>query len=994
MELLKFRFWIKLGLMMATTYIMTFYIVMPSRNQCQMTFMMEPPRFIPIPIDEDSIPGQKSSNQQNVGYKLYMYSELGFPLEADLRRDLKDSMPVLFIPGNAGSYQQVRSLASTCIRHQLQSLDAYKFIFYTIDFQAQLSGISGELIEKQIDFVQAALNQISLLHPTDTNGIIVIGHSVGGFLSKALFARSSFDQNLVPMLINLASPLTQPYLNFDDKMRDIYVKANAFWSQNSSAFNTVSISISGGRSDRLVPLHSSLDSGYDLSLSTSSMDDVWLTADHVCITWCRELMHKLASLLSQVMDKKDTKLISNKNVIVDRIIENLLTPVIEHNMTTYKLPQRAQKIIKPHNFKLFKTSYSLNRHELIQESIALNLTNSDSSDFLVWLEHIDKLKESGLAGCSNLEFDGNSSHATCIGKINLLDFATKIPSKKYEPKKKLIYLANKNFAQLNYLLIDFVSNSRVDYSKRNRVPEILHMHARNATKSNSIYFPSMLEFYYGKIYGYDNGYIRLNTDKMLSSVMYLNYRLDNLKHESQFYKLKLESRNCASDDGSPRESIVLSMLGHFIVESSQPDEGKSTVIINLSSQEFMKMRNGPKMNLDPSLKIFIDGTCENAITLDFDWFSLIDVLIQKHLSKILTYCCYFSYTSIVWHSIRLLLPGLRTLSYLKSSLIWLLWFFSNVVVHVCMSQGWRQQVSNTHLSMSTDHVIQFLLIILISSGISSSIEYFISRIVDIAIILNNVQSIIGDKINMNSAKTGTNSSSINDAGNLYENGRLINHTRKQPHASLDFDWIVLGLAFCGSLIFSEALLSVCMLFIFIKSGLNLTTVLNSSAKSKTNRHTIDERQHDFRSKRLYELAVLQDITLSAASLCALGLLANIPAALLVLNNAHIFDDLLMILTKKQSDYYFFVTLISTFMVMQCSETIESMVSDNNNTMNKAQRHAFIRKFSIKALHLFAVLPIIGIDGNIRHINMVQLIMMTWLKCMLTGSRNKLQLKLE
>lgn len=142
-------FYIYLLAVIATTYILTWYILTPSPNRCQMTFMMEPPKFIPIEIDRDTnhdghltYPdvarnGDAQQHTAELKYKLYMYSEFGFPMAGDIRRDLRDSMPVLFVPGNAGSYQQVRSLASTCIRRQLQSLDAFKFIFYTIDFGGQ-----------------------------------------------------------------------------------------------------------------------------------------------------------------------------------------------------------------------------------------------------------------------------------------------------------------------------------------------------------------------------------------------------------------------------------------------------------------------------------------------------------------------------------------------------------------------------------------------------------------------------------------------------------------------------------------------------------------------------------------------------------------------------------------------------------------------------------------------------------------------------------------
>ena len=60
-------------------------------NYCEMTYMN--PSYSRIPMDS--------------GYGLYLYRE------AWVQPAQPAGYPVLFIPGNAGSYQQVRSLATT-----------------------------------------------------------------------------------------------------------------------------------------------------------------------------------------------------------------------------------------------------------------------------------------------------------------------------------------------------------------------------------------------------------------------------------------------------------------------------------------------------------------------------------------------------------------------------------------------------------------------------------------------------------------------------------------------------------------------------------------------------------------------------------------------------------------------------------------------------------------------------------------------------------------
>ena len=66
----------------AALYVIIWYIFEPNQNHCQMTFMMEPPKFIPIANDKS---GQLIINQSNKpgvnkrGYNLFIYNEFGFP---------------------------------------------------------------------------------------------------------------------------------------------------------------------------------------------------------------------------------------------------------------------------------------------------------------------------------------------------------------------------------------------------------------------------------------------------------------------------------------------------------------------------------------------------------------------------------------------------------------------------------------------------------------------------------------------------------------------------------------------------------------------------------------------------------------------------------------------------------------------------------------------------------------------------------------------------
>jgi hypothetical protein len=76
-------------------------LLRPAPNGCQMTYMY--PTYIPI-----STPKNVSSDR----YGLFLYHEGWKKIDFDDHVRKLDGVPVLFIPGNGGSYKQVKGLLS------------------------------------------------------------------------------------------------------------------------------------------------------------------------------------------------------------------------------------------------------------------------------------------------------------------------------------------------------------------------------------------------------------------------------------------------------------------------------------------------------------------------------------------------------------------------------------------------------------------------------------------------------------------------------------------------------------------------------------------------------------------------------------------------------------------------------------------------------------------------------------------------------------------
>lgn len=958
------KFLARLALASATLFIVISYIAKPTNNQCQMTFMMEPPKFIPIPIEESKPPAEhghqrSSASDKRKQYALFMYSEYGFPMESDIRRDLKDSMPVLFVPGNAGSYQQVRSLASTCIRRQLQSLDAFKFIFYTIDFKAQLSGISGRLIHQQIPFVNSALRQISKMHSIDTNGVIVIGHSVGGFIAKALFARDYFDHNLVPLLINLASPLTKPFINFDDEMRELFVATHHHWSRRSN--ETLSISISGGKSDRLVPMHLSLDSQYDLALTTNSIKDVWLTADHVSITWCRELMNKLAQLLSALMDRKHTRLILDKNQALGVLKDQLQTNGVSlsNSVDTQRIPTR--RIISSaveHEFAHYR---SIKRNELLESNIMLKLNASKSGTLFIWLEHIGALRENALHACEELLL--NNEHSSCEGKLDLLGIAQTVPSRRFEPRRNVIVLKNAS-SRFKYISIEFATRSKND-AQRSQVPESMSLQVISKLDVQDLSIPTLPEYLFRKVlYPGSLKHGIAVSDKL--PIIYSKLRLENLHQLHQFYSLIIEAESCKSGD-RPSETIASLLQGEKLSESFHPDKVTSTVIVKLNSQKTVLTGKTDKSEVEEMyLDLFLDGTCENFIRIQFDWWSFIETMIQQRSSEILACSIYCAYASIVVQLLRYSDQNLQVEESKHPRWSCLYW-----TAGVILAYG-ASAADLGSIMYATDHVVIFTSILTLAVGFTQMIEFFIiRRMIDLGIIAYKSITLIRNFVSPHGRPSRQ--GMTNGASNRTKNGRQTYNRKVRKIFGVDIEWLIINLAVIGSTVLSAALMRICMLFIVMILQLRLATVAADDDRDgndrnehlRKTREDLDVRSEQERNKILHCLFV------SIAVLCTISLIGDIPALLLRINPLDLNVD------GNIFDLNFISATTSLALIKIICDHIESLRLEND--LAKTSSYPLLRPLTYvpKHSHILALIPMSAIALNIRNIDFVESTIIIW-----------------
>ena len=246
-------------------------------------------------------------------------------------------VPVLFIPGNAGSYKQVRSLAKEAARQWADISRANEAIgdtgmrkldFFTVDFNEDITAFHGQTLLDQAEYLNDAVAYImSLYHDArkstldsdlpDPSSVIIVGHSMGGVVARTMLTMPNYQPNSVNTIITLSAPHARSPVSFDEQIISTYTHINDYWrkaysakwANNNPLWYTTLISIAGGGLDTVVPsdyasVASLLPETHGFTVFTSTIPNVWVGIDHLAILWCDQLMKVLVGSLLDIVDVK------------------------------------------------------------------------------------------------------------------------------------------------------------------------------------------------------------------------------------------------------------------------------------------------------------------------------------------------------------------------------------------------------------------------------------------------------------------------------------------------------------------------------------------------------------------------------------------------------------------------------------------------------------------------------------------------------------------
>jgi GPI inositol-deacylase len=369
--------------------------------------------------------------------------------------------PVLFIPGNSGSYKQTRSLASVALRKGIDNDWFHHLDFFTVDLNEEYSALFGGALEDQTLFIEHSIRAILKLyerlpHPPDK--IVVIAHSIGGKIAQKLLSSPDTAQ-LINTVITLASPMDKPVLNWDHHIDSFYRSIDEYWMENRQIFELPSnnscglrrhrtginpdesrmlddkllITIGGGSKDLLV--HSGLtDSKFsDIHVMTTAMSKVWVESDHLCIVWCLQLVLVVNRFLYSIIAPVKYKGSNSKGLsfIEDKAIRLAKAEQYFLGMSAKKGDDKTRQMESPDdsnwvedNRRIFTQKFKngTNRSQIQMIRLVDNVLYRN-----LRVEVMNQETDEWIFGCEAIETTGQSrfcSKATLLSK----NYVTKVPS--------------------------------------------------------------------------------------------------------------------------------------------------------------------------------------------------------------------------------------------------------------------------------------------------------------------------------------------------------------------------------------------------------------------------------------------------------------------------------------------------------------------------------------------------------------------------------------
>ncbi|XP_023930190.1 GPI inositol-deacylase-like [Lingula anatina] len=512
-------------------------------NGCEMTYMFQYPQYTKINL-------KKNVKEKFPRYDLYIYGEGEYAVKL---RSLKlTGIPVLFIPGNAGSYKQVRSLASVALQKSNTREDNIHFNYFSVDLNEEMSGIYGGVLQDQTEFVHECIKAILKLYKSSTHipdSVVVVGHSMGGMVARGLFTLPDFDPKLVHLIITQATPHRSPVIDIDIRQSEFYDKVNGYWrdNMNCSLKDVTVFSTGGGYRDilvrnRLTSLDGIIPEERSISSQTMSVPKAWVSTDHLCIVWCKQTVLVTKRAMFDVIDTKkrqitrdvDHKVAVFRHHFVHHSGTKKSPGVATADSTTVKLNTKTKwEVKKQKSWNFFRDISKSTRYLVVPVQKGKSFVAVSNVDLEDW-----------IIGCTA---DANGS---CSEGISLASKGSLIPPMK--SGKKMILLRPENIEGFSHLILVVPK----DQTLAEITAELYNPEERNISFEPPPFFQRVLKL----LKGFPKSI--MESEPFLESTsqgaVFYNISLPSLSMVWQAYAAQLLTINCEkTDSGNFRGNLMM-----------------------------------------------------------------------------------------------------------------------------------------------------------------------------------------------------------------------------------------------------------------------------------------------------------------------------------------------------------------------------------------------------------------------------------------------------
>ncbi|KAK0559836.1 GPI inositol deacylase [Tilletia horrida] len=274
-------------------------------------------------------------------YSLFLYRERG--PHGHPSDDRPTGTPALFIPGNAGHYGQIRSVASSCATQYYQGngMSAVKpewsrargpIDWWTVHFNEDFSAFHAQTMLDQATYVNEVIAYLLTLYApvpghSNVTSVPILAHSMGGIVARLLLEQPNYVNGSVDTIITLSTPHVFPPAPFDRSIESVYKRVNrparSFSSLVASAgsepvaleaarrsfprfADVLLISVGSGALDTQITSESSAlalgspdfpplwPAQQAISTFSSALPGLWSSVGHVSMVWCDQLRERIA----------------------------------------------------------------------------------------------------------------------------------------------------------------------------------------------------------------------------------------------------------------------------------------------------------------------------------------------------------------------------------------------------------------------------------------------------------------------------------------------------------------------------------------------------------------------------------------------------------------------------------------------------------------------------------------------------------------------------